>query len=161
MLYDFEMIPPGSTVLVIGADYLPIHFSSWKRAMLLVVKEKAQIVGKQVIRLLKYVKIPFLRPKVPTRKLLFKRDSHTCQYCGKTLGSDKLTVDHIIPRSRGGKDDWENVVAACGPCNLRKGDRTPKEADMPLLSQPYAPFNKVAIEVAHSKNQIWKEYCFV
>jgi 5-methylcytosine-specific restriction endonuclease McrA len=156
----FEFIKPGSTVLVIGADYIPIHFSSWKRAVLLLVKEKAEAIAEGVIRLLNYVKIPFLRPEIPTRKLLFKRDDFRCAYCGKRFAPEKLTVDHVIPSSRGGTNDWNNVLTCCSPCNLRKGNKTPKEAGMKPLRQPSTPFNKIAVELAHANNPTWREYSF-
>ncbi len=74
-----------------------------------------------------------------TNRALFRRDQHICAYCGNEFYQDKLTRDHIIPSSRGGKNAWENVVTACGGCNKRKDDRTPEEAKMKLLYIPYAP----------------------
>ena len=71
--------------------------------------------------------------------LLFKRDRYVCAFCGDAFGRDKLTRDHILPRSRGGRDAWMNVVAACRGCNHRKGAKTPEEAHMPLRYLPYAP----------------------
>ncbi|KZY66691.1 MULTISPECIES: HNH endonuclease [unclassified Oleiphilus] len=72
-------------------------------------------------------------------KYLFRRDQHTCMYCGQHFSRLSLTRDHIHPRSRGGKDVWTNVVSACKPCNQRKGARTPEEANMPLLAVPFKP----------------------
>ena len=74
-----------------------------------------------------------------SRRNLFLRDGHQCQYCGKHPSKQELSIDHVIPRSRGGKDTWENLVIACQKCNVRKGDRTPEEADMHLLRRPAAP----------------------
>lgn len=73
------------------------------------------------------------------REHIFLRDNFTCQYCNKKLSSKLLTIDHVIPLSRGGKNKWTNVVAACSKCNNVKGNKTPDEARMPLLSKPYAP----------------------
>ena len=72
-------------------------------------------------------------------KMLFKRDGHTCAYCGYTFHDSKLTVDHIIPSSRGGSDKWNNLISSCSPCNNRKKDRTPEEAKMPLKFKAYSP----------------------
>ena len=155
-----NLIRPGSTVLVLNASFEPIHFANWKRAILLVWKEKATVIAEGVIRLVNFVRVPFLRPEIPTRKLLFKRDNYTCQYCGKNSSPEKLTVDHVIPSSRGGGNDWNNVLTCCSPCNLRKGNKTPKEAGMKPLRKPSTPFNKIAVELAHANNPTWKEYAF-
>lgn len=74
-----------------------------------------------------------------TNAHLFRRDRNTCMYCGGTFAPSELTRDHVVPRSRGGRDAWGNVSTACRPCNARKGGRTPEEADMPLLALPYTP----------------------
>ena len=74
-----------------------------------------------------------------TNKYLFRRDEHMCMYCGQELSRLSLTRDHVLPRSRGGKDTWTNVVSACKPCNQRKGARLPEEANMPLLAVPFQP----------------------
>lgn len=87
------------------------------------------------IVLKKYVHVPY-RNFSPTRKNIFRRDDHCCQYCSCKLNGDDATIDHVLPRSRGGKHIWENVVACCLKCNRKKGDRTPTEAKMPLLSTP-------------------------
>jgi hypothetical protein len=87
------------------------------------------------IILKKYVYIPY-RDFSPTRKNIMRRDNNCCQYCGCQLNGEIATIDHVLPRSRGGKHRWENVVACCLKCNRKKGDRTPSEAKMPLLSSP-------------------------
>ncbi|HWT17242.1 MAG TPA: HNH endonuclease [Patescibacteria group bacterium] len=74
-----------------------------------------------------------------TNAALFARDRHLCMYCGQHFGKPQLTRDHVLPTSRGGRDHWENVVSACLPCNVRKGGRTPQQANMPLLAIPYRP----------------------
>jgi 5-methylcytosine-specific restriction endonuclease McrA len=92
----------------------------------------------RVIRLLKYDKSPKLELRL-TRKNIYERDAYTCQYCGKTLSTEKLNLDHVIPRSRGGKNTWDNLVCSCITCNRKKKARTPKEAGMYLHIIPYKP----------------------
>lgn len=87
------------------------------------------------------------------------RDLYTCQYCGGQPGRHELTVDHVMPRSRGGTTTWENVVTACGPCNRRKGDRTPEEARMKLLSEPARPrFIAVMLLGETNAHTVWQKY---
>ena len=92
----------------------------------------------RVIRLLRYDRIPRHTLRF-NRRNLFARDGHRCQYCGNTPPSQQLSLDHVIPRSRGGDNSWENVVCSCVRCNTRKGGRTPQEARMTLLRQPRKP----------------------
>jgi 5-methylcytosine-specific restriction endonuclease McrA len=112
-----------------------------------------------VIRLRHYVRVPY--KDIPlTRRNLLQRDNHTCQYC--SYSGDGLTLDHVLPRSRGGGDTWENMVAACVRCNVKKGNRTPREANMPLFSQPRKPHSSLYFEVTrqiHSGvHKEWKKY---
>lgn len=82
----------------------------------------------------------FFRQEVRfSRRNIFERDKNTCQYCGRRYAKSELTIDHVVPRSKGGYDSWENLVLACVKCNVRKGDRTPEEASMPLLKKPVKP----------------------
>jgi 5-methylcytosine-specific restriction endonuclease McrA len=141
-------------VLVLNATYEPLSVVSIKRAVVLLLKEKAELVEAAeawlrsenlsipvplVIRLVYFVRIPRRISLPVTRRTILARDHYTCQYCGITPPRHKLTLDHILPRSRGGKTTWENVVTACERCNGRKGSRTPLEANMKLLSQPKRP----------------------
>ena len=98
---DYLQIEPYKTILVLNASYEPINFTNWKRAIVLLMKNKAQALGKRVIRLVNYIKLPYekLAQTKPSRTMIYKRDGHKCQYCGSTK---ELTIDHIIPRSRGG-----------------------------------------------------------
>jgi hypothetical protein len=148
------VIKPNAKVLVLNSSYEVIDIQSWKKATLKVFKKKAEIVKNNVIRLLRYVKLPYSRTMAcyPTRPYIFKRDDHTCQYCGC---KEKLTLDHVHPQSRGGQDTWENLVTSCGPCNAKKGNRTPSEAGMVLHKIPHRPFNKMHLEVSRSKNDSW------
>lgn len=100
---------------------------NWKRATLLVFKSKAHVVSSRTIRLKNYVKVPIAKKAVgkPTRALILKRDNHTCQYC--EYKGPKLTIDHILPKSRGGQDTWQNLVTSCYECNNCKDNRTPEE----------------------------------
>ncbi len=158
-------------VLVLNASYEPLNITNWRRAVILLIKDKAEQLEHNdimiypsfplpsVIRLRNYVKVPY--KEIPlTRKNVLERDRHTCQYC-KYKG-DKLTLDHIVPRSRGGKDTWDNLVAACVLCNIRKGNRTPKEAEMPLIQQPRKPYSSLHFEIIKctkgNLNQEWKKY---
>lgn len=107
-----------------------------------------------VIRLLYYVKIP--HKEIPlSRRNIMHRDNYTCQYCGKR--SD-LTIDHVLPRSRGGRDTWKNVVVACLRCNVMKGCRTPREAHMKLARQPYRPSDFIQFELSKQHYSSREDY---
>lgn len=146
-------------ILVLNADYAPINIVSKRKAILYVIKNKVQILSNRVIRLLWYVKLPYhrLMANNVSRKAIFTRDKHTCAYCS---AKESLTIDHIIPQSRGGQDVWENLITSCLRCNLRKGNKTPKEADMKLLFEPYKPYNKMSLTIHNSNVSEWKEYLF-
>lgn len=156
---EYLQIESGAQVLVLNADYNPINVCSYRRAVVLALKNKVQVLSKRVVRLLNYIKIPFYRlsEERPTRNLIFKRDNHKCAYCGAT---ENLTIDHILPSSRGGKDTWENLTASCTSCNAKKGNKTPEEANMVLSNNPKAPYNKVHLTVHTSNVNEWKEYMF-
>lgn len=150
---------PHQTVLVLNASYEPINFTNWKRAVVLLLKEKAQVLSSRVIRLIDYVKIPLNRIMIqkPTRTLIYQRDDHTCQYCGS---QKRLTVDHVIPRSRGGQDTWENMVVACSPCNVKKGNTLLEETGMKLKRVPKAMENKITLKLNKSNVTEWKSYIY-
>ncbi|WP_448379732.1 HNH endonuclease [Gloeomargarita sp.] len=158
-------------VLVLNASYEPLNITTWKRAAVLLLKGKAEQLehnGKviypnfplpTVIRLRHYVNIP--HKEIPlTRRNVLHRDGHTCQYCGYT-GED-LTLDHVIPKSRGGADSWENIVTACVRCNIKKGNRTPEEARLTLRQRPRRPHSSLHFEVSKhlrgGSNQEWRKY---
>ncbi len=158
-------------VLVLNASYEPLNLTSWKRAVVLLLKGKAEPLESQpqiiyadltlpsVIRLRQYVHLPY--QDVPlTRRHVFHRDQHSCQYCG--VSGDLLTLDHVIPRSRGGPYSWENIVTACARCNHQKGNRTPREAGMVLRSQPRRPASVLSFEISRhllqGGRQEWRKY---
>ncbi|MEE8422145.1 MAG: HNH endonuclease [Dehalococcoidia bacterium] len=139
------------STLVLNQNYEPLNVCSVRRAFVLVYHGKADLIedGRErirgvgrsfrlpsVIRLRRYVRRPQPRLRL-TRREVFARDQQRCQYCGKQQRD--LTLDHIKPRHRGGRHEWENLVAACRRCNHRKAGRTPKEAGMKLLSRPVRP----------------------
>ncbi len=143
-------------VLVLNASYEPLNITTWRRALVMMLKGKAEsleedpnhlirqdILLPTVIRLRQFVQVPF-RELPLTRRNLLQRDNHCCQYCG--CKGERLSIDHVIPRSRGGGDIWENVTAACLPCNLLKGNRTPLEANMPLKRKPHKPLGHLRFE---------------
>ena len=147
----------NKAVLVLNASYEPVSITKAKNALKLLVKGAAVaeedygvdvypgLPLPSVIRLRNYKKIP-IRISVLTRPNIYARDRYLCQYCGAKEGSTKivngkptrvvLTLDHILPESRGGRFEWGNLISACKFCNSKKGDRTPEEAKMPLLHQP-------------------------
>ena len=148
-------------MLVLNATYEPINVCTVRRAVVLLLKEKAEVIEHGelrlhsatqtmarpvVIRLVSYVRIPrdTHRRKI-TRRAVFARDDWTCQYCGSR---SNLTVDHVIPRSKGGSSSWDNIVASCAPCNRRKGDRTPVQANMHPRRAPRAPHSAIFIRVS-------------
>lgn len=124
---DYKKIAFQKTILVLNATYEPINHTNWRRATILVLKDKAHVVSSRTIRLKNYVKIPTVKTVAgkPTRTLILKRDGHTCQYC--EYNGPKLTLDHILPKSRGGQDTWHNLVTSCLECNNCKDNRTPEE----------------------------------
>jgi 5-methylcytosine-specific restriction endonuclease McrA len=156
---DNLLIEPNKTILVLNASYEPINFTNWKRAVILLLKEKAQRLSARVIRLVNYVKLPIekIMANKPSRHMVYSRDNHQCQYCGSIKN---LTIDHVMPRSRGGSNSWTNLVTACMPCNTHKGDKTPEEWGKPLYTKPKAPFNKLELGIKKSNVEEWKEYIY-
>jgi 5-methylcytosine-specific restriction endonuclease McrA len=152
-----EFIEPHSTILVLNSSYEPLHLTNWKRAVVLLFKQKAKMITKRVIRLVNYVKVPFNydRNSYPTRSLIYKRDDHECQYCGS---KKDLTIDHVIPKSKGGLDTWDNLVACCIKCNLKKGSQFLSETSMILKRTPKAPLNRMYLDLEKSQVSEWKEY---
>jgi 5-methylcytosine-specific restriction endonuclease McrA len=143
--------------LVLNQNYEPLNVCSVRRAFVLVFHGKAEVLERgpepiraaeersyetpSVIRLNHYVRRPLPRPRL-TRREVFARDHQRCQYCGRRGGD--LTLDHVLPKHRGGAHDWDNLVAACRSCNHRKGGRTPVEAKMRLLTRPATPIASAA-----------------
>ena len=141
----------NGNVLILNQDYQPLSVCNVRRSLLLLFLEKAEMLHNRpdykirtvssefdfpsVIRLRKYTRIPF-KNIVLTRKNVMRRDWNRCQYCGS---SSDLTIDHVIPKSRNGKDTWDNLVTACNKCNHKKGNKTPSEAGMNLKKEPYRP----------------------
>ena len=163
-------------VLVLNATSEPLHIVSLRRAIILVLKEKAEVVEATearirsenlaldrplVIRLVYFVRVPH-RMLIPlTRRTILARDQYTCQYCGAQPPKGQLTLDHVVPRSRGGKQTWENVVAACIPCNQRKGDRRPEESGMTLLTRPAVPrYAAVVLLGKMQGHEVWRKYVY-
>jgi len=112
-----------------------------------------------IVRLSVYVRVPF-KKIILSRKNILRRDGHRCLYCGR--GDIPLTLDHVVPLSRGGEESWENLVCACVKCNNRKGDRTPEEANMPLRRRPMRPNHVTFIShFVSSLDERWKPYLFL
>jgi 5-methylcytosine-specific restriction endonuclease McrA len=159
-------------VLVLNASYEPLNVCSVRRAHVLVFKGKAEVVERldqplrsstshfiwpHVIRLLNYVRVPRAIQRKISRRALFARDGWRCVYCGTASG--RLTLDHVMPRSRGGESVWENVVTSCAPCNLRKGNRTLEEAGLQLHRQPRPPAPVLFIQLSAPKIPSgWRAY---
>ena len=164
------------SVLVLNASYEPLSVVSVKRAIVLLLKEKAQIVEATeahiraqnwsipqplVIRLVYFVRIPHRLSLPLTRRTLLARDGFTCQYCGRQKDRSELTLDHVLPRSRGGMASWDNLTTACQRCNQRKGDRTPQEAGMPLRSVPAKPrYIALAVLGDRRQHEVWQKYVY-
>jgi len=163
-------------VLVLNATYEPLNVVSVKRAVVLLLKEKAQIVEATeawvraqnwaipqplVIRLVYYVRIPHRLSLPLGRRTVLARDGYTCQYCGARPDKSELTLDHVVPRSRGGRSSWENVVTACTRGNQRKGRHTPEEAGMPLRVPPRRPrYIALTVLADARQHEVWNKYVF-
>lgn len=158
------------SALVLNASFEPLSIVSSQRATCLVLADKADVLeddgtvlrsesfvvaSPSVIRLRYMVKVPFIRRAALSRRAIFARDDHRCQYCGERADS----IDHVLPRSRGGQHTWENVAAACRPCNLVKRDRTPDEAGMRLRRPCRAPRATAWVVVSVSGiPETWRPY---
>lgn len=140
--------------LMLSKHCEPLEIISWEKAITLVLTGKAVIIQEYEDRFINTPTMVFRMPSIIqhvrgklcharpirwSRTNLFARDNWTCCYCGKKFQQAKLTYDHVVPRSQGGKTDWLNVVTACKPCNEYKGGRTPQQAGMKLLFKPYKP----------------------
>jgi len=160
---------------MLNQSWEPLRVVSLKKAIVLLLAEKAELVEAAeqrlraqhvtfevplVIRLVQYVSIRRTRRLIPcSRRGVFIRDRDTCQYCGATPGRKHLTLDHVLPRSRGGMTIWENCVAACAACNHKKGGKTPAEARMRLRSTPAAPkYLAFAMIGDLERNAVWSKY---
>jgi 5-methylcytosine-specific restriction endonuclease McrA len=164
-------------VLVLNATYEPINVTAVRRALILILKGLATTEEEDgsflhsarlairipsVIRLLEYRHIPY-QTRALSRKNLLLRDHYTCQFCGRAFPAHELTLDHVIPRSRGGQTDWDNLVACCHQCNNRKGDRLPEEAGLRLLRPP-RPFtlhtSRQIMRMMGRSDERWRKYLF-
>jgi 5-methylcytosine-specific restriction endonuclease McrA len=159
-----------SKALVLNATYEPLCVVPVRRAVVLVLKQKAEVLhasdrllhseraaipAPSVIRLTYFVKVPFRARAALNRRAVFARDENRCQYCGAAAEN----IDHVVPRSRGGQHVWENVVAACRPCNSRKEDRLISETGLVLRRRPTAPKELTWIIVAVGQvHPHWERY---
>lgn len=139
---------------MLNSSYEPIKIISWQKAILLWFHDKVEVIEHHevsvrsvsksfrlpsVIRLKKYVRGHRLAMIRFSRENVYRRDNYACQYCHKPFSARELTLDHVLPVSRGGRKNWHNVVAACKTCNQRKANRTPEQANMPLKTLPGVP----------------------
>ncbi len=164
-------------VLVLNATFEPINVTAVRRALVLLLKGVAQaeehnhaevhspskaLKVPSVIRLLAYRHIP-QQTRALSRKNILLRDRNTCQFCGSMFPAAELTLDHVVPRSRGGHSSWENLVACCYRCNNRKGDRTPEEAGLRLVRRP-RPFtlhtSRQLMRLIGRQDEKWRKYLF-
>lgn len=156
--------------LVLNATYEPLCVVSTRRALMLMIDDKAELLHPtdrvfhserlalpepSVVRLTHYVKVPFQARVALNRRAVFARDGHRCQYCGAAAEN----IDHVIPRSRGGLHAWDNVVASCRPCNARKRDHLLEDSGMKLRRPPVVPRQRTFILVASGRiRSEWEEY---
>ncbi|MDX2031276.1 MAG: HNH endonuclease [Blastocatellia bacterium] len=164
-------------VLVLNSTYEPINVCTTRRAIVLILKGIARTEEKHehtyrssraamplpsVIRLTEYVHIPFERKSL-SRKNILLRDHNTCQYCAKVFNPSELTLDHVLPKSRGGSSNWDNLVACCKRCNNRKGSHLPEEAGMRLVKRPQSfslHVNRQIMRYLGRTDAMWRKYLF-
>ncbi len=165
------------SVLLLNITYEPLKVINWKKAVTMLTLGKVEVLeeyGKEihsvsfsiklpsVVRLLRFVR----RPKAPikfSRQNIFFRDQYRCQYCGKRYPSSELTWDHVLPKARGGKTEWENLVTCCVDCNRKKGGRVPSEASMALVKKPtkptWLPVLKITLHFSRMPLS-WRDYIY-
>lgn len=163
--------------LLLTQGYEPIKIISWQRAIVLLTLDKIDVIEEYdaevratqlhirvpaVVRLRKAFRRHAKLVKF-SRVNIYARDGHRCQYCGKKCTIDKLTYDHVVPRSRGGRTSWENIVSCCCACNAHKANRTPAEAKMKLAATPARPTWMPAVQIrvsTHSVPDAWRDYVY-
>lgn len=160
------------STLLLNASYEPVKVIPWQRAVVLMVLGKAELVEAyedivrsvstalqmpSVVRLSRYARSRARGVKF-SRSNVYRRDHFTCQYCGNAPGLASLTFDHVMPRARGGRTEWTNIVTACIECNARKADRTPDEAGMLLKTRPIKPGWMAAVGPSESMHESWRDY---
>ena len=162
-------------VLMLNQNYEPLSICSARRAIILLFQGKAEMIETanglklhsvreswplpSVVRLAHYKKVPYKRIML-TRKNILMRDGHRCQYCGTTRGP--MTVDHIVPKTMGGSDSWDNLVCACVKCNNRKGDSNPEQVGMALQHRPTRPIHITFIQrYIGVQDDHWRQYLFM
>ena len=167
----------ATRTLLLDQGYQPIKVISWQRAITLITLRKVEVVEEydaQVRTSSMIVQVPAVvrlhkafrrhaRPVKFSRVNIYARDGHRCQYCGATCGIDRLTYDHVVPRSRGGRTTWDNIVSCCVTCNARKSNRTPAEARMALLSTPERPRWMPSVQIRVSTRSVpdaWRDYVY-
>ena len=157
-------------VLVLNNDYSPLNVTDLVRGFKLVFKGKAEVVEHDddnpivtestvykrplVIRLLKYIVLPFQKFS-PTRENIFRRDGNECLYCGV---KKNITIDHVFPKHRGGKNTWQNMVTCCKKCNAKKDNKTPEEAKMVMKYKPFEPSYAFLIKQNSTYDKSWANY---
>ena len=163
--------------LLLTQSYEPLQVIGWQRAITLLALDKVDVVEEYdaeiravsiVVRVPAVVRLRkafrrFAKPVKFSRVNIYARDGYRCQYCGQTCTISELTYDHVIPRSRGGRTCWENIVSACYACNRRKANRTPAEAGMKLLSVPKRPTWMPAVQIRVSTKSVpdaWRDYVY-
>ena len=164
-------------VLLLSISYEPIKVINWKKAITMLFLGKVEVIEEygydirsvsftiklpSVVRLLNVVKRNS-RPVKFSRQNIYARDKYRCQYCGEKLPAEDLTYDHVLPKSRGGKTEWTNIVTCCIGCNRKKGGKTPREASMKLLKKPVMPSWVPAVRLTIGFKQVpqtWREYLY-
>jgi hypothetical protein len=155
-----------SNVLVLNYDYTPLNITSIRRGFILVDKGKAELIKSDdnpivsgyktylrpvIIRLLRYIKHHAKNLRA-SRSRIYKRDGYECVYCGS---KKELTLDHVIPKSKGGGNEWTNLVTSCFKCNLKKGNKTPEEVKLIMKHKPFTP---PLISETDGLQKVWNEY---
>lgn len=160
----------AEVIHVEDGHYATYNFEMWLELSQLLVAEKShqqdwiqsvnfEIQAPRVIRLLRFDRVPRQTLRF-SRRNLFARDGHCCQYCGENFPTSQLSLDHVLPRSRGGETSWENVVCSCLKCNTKKGGRTPQEARMKLICEPSKPKHSplLAMKLGNPKYESWRSF---
>ena len=167
----------ATRTLLLNQGYEPIKVISWQRAITLLTLDKVEVVHEydaeiraqsMIVRVPSIVRLRkafrrFAKPVKFSRVNIYARDGYRCQYCGKPCTIDELTYDHVVPRSKGGRTTWENIVSACYLCNRRKANRTPAEAGMKLLRHPRRPDSAPAIRITvglRDAPESWRDYLY-